>query len=122
MQRINRAIINPGFIVAFMGIPIVVAIAAVLQFRAGDVRRGWLLASAAAIYVVGVFGVTASRNVPLNNELDAFDLEEADAEAVRVRRETYEAPWNRWHAVRTVANLVSFVLVSTAALVAAESD
>ena len=38
MQRINRAIINPGFIVAFMGIPIVVAIAAVLQFRGGWVN------------------------------------------------------------------------------------
>ena len=122
MQRINRAIINPGFIVPFLGIPIVIAVAAVLQFRAGDARRGWLLASAAAVYVIGVLGVTGRGNVPLNNELDAFDLEGSDADAVSARRRTYEAPWNRLHYVRTVANAVSFVLASTAALVSAESD
>lgn len=122
MQRINRAIINPGFIVPFLGIPIVIVVAAVMQFRAGDARRGWLLAGAAAVYVIGVLGVTARRNVPLNDELDAFDLDGSDAAALSVRRETYEAPWNRWHYARTVANVVSFVLVSTAALVSAESD
>jgi len=122
MQRINRAIINPGFIVPFVGIPIVIGVAAVLQFRAGDARRGWLLVSAAATYVVGVLGVTAGRNVPLNNALDAFDLDGSDGDAISTRREAYEVPWNRWHFVRTGANVVSFVLASTAALVSAESD
>ena len=122
MQRINRAILNPAFLVAFMGIPVLLVVAAILQFRAGDARRGWLVGSAAVVYAIGVFGVTASRNVPLNDDLDAFDLEAADPSAVQVRRQTYEDPWNRWHYVRTVANLAAFVLVSTAALVAAEAD
>ena len=122
MQHINRAIINPAFIVPFVGIPIVIGIAAVLQFRAGDGRRGWLLVGAAVTYLVGVLGVTAGRNVPLNDALDAFDLEGSDVEAVRTRRQTYEGPWNRWHYVRTGANLVSFVLASAAALVTAETD
>ena len=122
MQHINRAIINPAFIVPFVGIPVVVVVAAVLQFRAGDARRGWLLVGSSATYLVGVLGVTAGRNVPLNDSLDAFDLEGSDPEAVRIRRERYEVPWNRWHYVRTGANLVSFVLALTAALVAAESD
>ena len=122
MQHINRAIINPGFIVPFVGIPVLVVVAAVSQFRAGDARRGWLLVGSAAAYLAGVLGVTAGRNVPLNDSLDAFDLEAADPDAVLIRRETYEAPWNRWHDARTGANLVSFVLASTAALVSAESD
>ena len=122
MQQINRAIINPGFIVPFVGIPLLVVAAAVLQFRAGDVRRGWLLVGSAAAYLVGVLGVTAGRNVPLNDSLDSLDLDGSDSDAVRIRREAYEAPWNRWHYVRTGANLVSFVLASTAALVSAESD
>ncbi len=72
--------------------------------------------------MIGVLGVTIGRNVPLNDALDAFDLEGSDSQAVSSRRETYESPWNRWHSVRTLANLVSFVLASAAALVAAESD
>ena len=122
MQHINRAIINPAFIVPFLGIPIVIGAAAVMQFRAGDARRGWLLAGAAAAYVVGVLGVTVSQNVPLNDALDAFDLEGSDSQAIRDRRETYETPWNRWHHARTIGNAVSFVLACSAALVAAESD
>ena len=122
MQHINRAIINPAFIVPFVGIPVVVGAAAVLQFRAGDARRGWLLVGSAVTYLVGVLGMTAGRNVPLNDALDAFDLEGSDADAARTRRQTYERPWNRWHYVRTGANLVSFVLASAAALVAAETD
>ncbi len=117
MQRINRAILNPGFLVPFIGIPVVLAVAAWLQFRAGDDRRGWLLAASAATYVVGVLGVTAGGNVPLNDALDEFDLAGADDEARRDRRTTYEQPWNRLHYVRTVGNLVAFVLATAAAVV-----
>ncbi len=122
MQHINRAIINPAFIIPFLGIPIVIGAASVLQVRAGDARRGWLLAGAAAAYVVGVLGVTVGQNVPLNDALDAFDLEGSDASAISDRRETYEGPWNRWHYARTFGNAGSFVLACAAALVAAESD
>ncbi len=122
MQHINRAIINPAFVIPFLGIPVVIGIAAVAQFRAGETRRGWLLAGAAATYVIGVLGVTIGRNVPLNDALEAFDLEGSDTEAIRNRRETYEDPWNRWHYVRTLANLVAFALASAAAVVSAESD
>ena len=58
----------------FMGIPVLLAGAAIVQFRAGDSRRGWLLAAATATYVVGVLGVTIGGNVPLNDALEAFDL------------------------------------------------
>ncbi len=122
MQQINRAIINPAFVIPFIGIPVVIGAAAVLQFRSGDARRGWLLAGAAGAYVIGVLGVTIGGNVPLNDALDAFDLEGSDEEAIGARRDSYETPWNRWHYVRTLGNLVSLGLASVAALVAAESD
>ena len=122
MQHINRAIINPAFIIPFMGIPIVIGVAAWLQFRAGDTRRGWLLLGAAGTYVVGVLGVTIGGNVPLNDALDAFDLAGSDEQPIGDRRETYERPWNRWHYLRTAGNLGSFVLASAAAIVAAEAD
>lgn len=122
MQNINRAIINPGFIVPFMGIPVVLAGASVVHFRSGDTRRGWLLAGAAATYVVGVLGVTGTRNVPLNDALDAFDLRSATSVAIAERRSSYETPWNRWHHLRAAANVASFALATAAALVTAASD
>ncbi len=122
MQHINRAIINPAFIIPFMGLPIVIGLAAFLQFRAGDARRGWLLTSAAVTYVVGVLGVTVGGNVPLNDALDAFDLTASNDQAIGDRRHTYETPWNRWHYLRTAANVVAFGLASAAAVVAAEAE
>jgi uncharacterized membrane protein len=119
MQSINRAIINPAFIIPFLGIPALLAGASFVQFRAGDHRRGWLLAGAAATYLVGVLGVTAGRNVPLNEALEAFDLAHSDEPARTTRRRAYETPWNRWHYLRTVANVGSFALASAAAVVAA---
>ena len=120
MQHINRAIINPAFIVPFMGIPLVLGAASAMQFRSGDHRRGWLLAGATATYIVGVLGVTIGGNVPLNDALDAFDLRGSRNDAIEQRRNSYETPWNRWHYLRTVASVGSFALAVTAALVATE--
>lgn len=123
MQHINRAIINPAFIIPFMGIPVLLVAAAFVQFRSGDARRGWLLAGAAGTYLIGVLGVTVGGNVPLNDALDAFDLSGSNDEAIGARRHSYETPWNRWHYVRTAANVGAFALAATAALVAAtETD
>jgi uncharacterized membrane protein len=123
MQHINRAIINPAFIIPFMGIPALIGVAAFLQFRSGDARRGWLLVGAAGTYVIGVLGVTVGANVPLNDALDAFDLARSNDQAIGDRRHSYETPWNRWHYLRTAANVGAFALTAAAALVAAtETD
>lgn len=122
MQSINVAIVNPGFVIPFMLTPVFVAGAAVLEYRAGNQRRAWLLGIAAATYVVGVLGVTGGGNIPLNNTLDAFDLNTATVTEAATQRSSYEGPWNRWHLGRTVANAVSFALAVTAALTTAELE
>ncbi len=71
MQSINRAIINPAFVIPFIATPAILGGAALLEFRAGNSRRAWCLIAAAATYTVGVIGVTAGGNIPLNNALDA---------------------------------------------------
>ena len=117
MQHINREILTPRFLLPFIGIPVLLALTAVVQFRSGDQRRGGLVAASALTYTLGVFGVTAARNVPLNDALDAFDLADATAADIETQRRTYERPWNRWNAIRATANVVAFALLAVAALV-----
>jgi len=121
MQDINRAIINPAFIVPFMGTPITLATDARTRLRSGDKRQGWLLAGAAATYATGVLGVTLGRNVPLNNALEAFQLSSASDQVIAERRRSYESPWNRWHYLRTVAGIASFALAAAASKAPATS-
>jgi uncharacterized membrane protein len=122
MQHINRAIINPMFLIPFLAMPAVLAAASIAQFRIGDTRRGWYLASAAVVYLFGVVGVTVGGNVPLNNALDSFALAEATGDSASAQRLRYETGWVRWHNVRTAASLLSFGLTSAAALIAADLD
>ena len=122
MQHINREILAPRFLVAFMGIPLLLVATAVAHFRSGDQRRGTLVAIAAAVYLIGVFGVTAARNVPLNDSLDDFSLSTASPQEIAERRSSYERPWNRWNAVRAAANAAAFGLLAVAAVVSEADD
>lgn len=121
MQSINVAIVNPAFVIPFMLTPLVLASAGVLEYRAGNQRRAWLLGLAAATYATGVLGVTVGGNIPLNNTLDAFDLNNATTSEAAEQRTSYEGPWNRWHLGRTVANAVSLAL-AVAALAVTEAE
>ncbi len=114
MQNINRAIINPAFIVPFMGLSVELTSGAISRFREGETRRGLLMAGAAATYAIGVVGVTIRRNVPLNNALDIFDSDSSSRSAIAARRHSYESSWNRWHYLRTVASVASFALAAAA--------
>ncbi len=122
MQNINREIINPGFVIPFIVTPFVLAAASFVHFRSGQARRGWLLASACAVYTVGVLGITGVGNVPLNNSLDEFVLDTATVESLAARRRNFEAPWNRWHYLRTAASILTFAAASAATLVAIEPE
>jgi uncharacterized membrane protein len=122
MQQINIAIVNPAFVIPFIATPFLLAGAGIVEYRAGNQRRGLTLGSAAAIYVVGLLGVTVGANIPLNKSLDAFDLGDATDSAVADERAGYEGPWNRWHGVRTTASVVASTVAASAALIAESAD
>lgn len=116
MQAINRAILNPVFILTFVGTAVVLVAAAVLEFRAGRTRRAWWLTVAAGTYLLAVLGITVGGNVPLNDTLEAFDLADGTEQAIAAAREGYEGPWNRLHAIRSVASVLVVTFASIAAL------
>lgn len=108
MQSINRAILNPVFLGVFLGTALLLPFATWFSYGSGP-RFGLLLA-ASACYLIGTFGVTMFGNVPLNEALNAFPLENATPEQLSAQRAQFEMPWNRLHSIRTVANVLAFGL------------
>ncbi len=106
MQSINKAILNPAFFILFFGSPLLLWISTFQHYQNGTAF--WSLFSATATYLIGTFAITAFGNVPLNDTLEALNLQElSDIEIVGFRR-SYEKRWNRLHLTRTVFAVLSF--------------
>lgn len=110
MRSINRTILNPVFYAVFLGSVVWPAVA--LFFVDG--ADGKILTAVALAFNLVSHGITASRNVPLNNRLDAART--GTDEEYGAVRSAFERPWNRLHAVRTLFNLAGFVLLVVACL------
>lgn len=107
MQRVNEKILNPVFLILFLGTPILcVLIAFTSALQLGSSGSLFLLIGALA-YIIGPFGITVLFNVPLNNKLAEVDLSGAD-EIWPV----YQKQWQRWNHVRTYIGVVSIVLLA----------
>lgn len=119
-QAMNRAIINPTFMVVFMS-PVVLHIAHVFLFKQAPKPVFILMIAAAILYVGGLFLVTVLGNVPLNEMLNKTDLASATAEQLTTLRENFEARWNRFHSIRTGTTLVSFILLTLSLFLHAKS-
>jgi uncharacterized membrane protein len=108
MQLINRKILNPVFLGIFMGTTLVCL--ALIALAAINRPPGFAFAIAgAACYVVGGFGITAARNVPLNNELDEASI---DSDAARALWERYLRDWTRWNHIRVILCTLAMPLLA----------
>lgn len=116
MQAINEVIQNPWFALSFFGAPLLLPLAAALHARRPRSRRFGLLGAAAGVYLVGSLGVTVAANIPLNEQLAALPLATASAAELGAARTRFAEPWNRWHAVRTVASVLALGLAVAAGL------
>ena len=113
MSSINVQILNPLFFASFMGTLLLLPLSAYLHYTPQFTTRFILLAVATLVYIIGVFGVTMFGNVPLNDALARINAETASAKDLSVFRAMFEGPWNFLHNIRTLANVVSLVLVIT---------
>lgn len=116
MQSINRAILNPVFLLVFTGTALLLPVSAYRIFERPASLPFYLLLAASILYVVGVFGLTMICNVPLNDRLDAFNLSAASPEALARMRTAFEDPWNAWNLVRTIAAILAFLVAAMAYL------
>lgn len=109
MQSINREILNPVFFMSFMGTAVLLPISAF--FLRGQQPVFIFLLLAALAYLIGVFGVTVAGNVPMNEQLDQFNISGSPAEAIKQMRENFEARWNFLNNIRTFFSVITVILV-----------
>ena len=110
MQSINRTILNPLFLVAFIGTAatsILLAISLLWRWQQPDAV--YLLAGS-LLNLVGVILVTIGFNVPMNESLDTVNPKSVEAANMWAK---YLTNWTAWNHLRTVAALlatISFIL------------
>ena len=93
-------------------VPWAAVAAAGLGFGQLDGAQRLLLISAPLVYILGVQLSTFTINVPLNNQLQALNVDAMDEAALKIARMDFEPGWNRWNLIRTpFAGLASVLLM-----------
>ena len=100
MQAINVTVLNPLFLGIFVGTAVVGGGALVVAAREWGAPWGPAVVAGALLYIIGTFAVTAGRNVPLNDRLEA--VSRGTEEGASLWR-LYLNKWVFWNHVRTVA-------------------
>jgi uncharacterized membrane protein len=116
MQVMNRAILNPLFFLSFMGTVILLPVSTYMHYAQPVTTRFWFLLAATLLYCFGTFGVTVVGNVPLNENLDAFNIKSASSEAITAQRTAFEKPWIKLHSIRTLASILALVMTLLACM------
>ena len=113
MQEINRTVINPWFLGAFLGTAaccLVLGIAALWTWPRPDAVY---VGIGSALYLVGTFLVTVALNVPMN---DALEVTEPDDREAADAWDDYLLRWTFWNHVRTAAALMGAAAFTLALL------
>jgi uncharacterized membrane protein len=110
-QSIDRAIINPLFMLTFLGALVFAAVAAGLH--AGE-RSVLVWVAAAFVLYLAVVVVTLAINVPLNDALKAAGDPDRIADLAQVRDRFDEARWVGWNIVRTILSAAAFACLAWA--------
>lgn len=110
-QSMNRAIINPLFAVVFFGMVVLLPVLSYLSFQTSMSNQFWYILAATILYFVGIMGVTIGGNVPLNNALEALQIESMTPEQMDEFRKGFESKWNRLNTIRTISSAITFLLL-----------
>jgi len=115
-QALNRAILNPLFLLCFMGPVFLLPLSAIVSYHKPFGPVFWLLCAASLIYIVGVMGITMAWNVPMNDVMDKYNAAAASASDLASTRAGFEARWNFLNNIRTVSCIVSFSMAVAACM------
>lgn len=107
MQQINEKIINPVFLIFFLGTPFLCFIIIIYSASTFGDPQSFLLLAGSIGYIAGPFGITVRCNVPLNNKLAKV----TPREGADVWKD-YQVRWQYWNHIRTYLGLISIVFLS----------
>jgi len=96
MQEMNVAIVNPVFLLSFLGAPALACAAVAVSSLSA---RPWVIAGAAL--ALGTIAITAFGNIPLNNALDAAGPVSQITDLATVRAD-FEGLWVKLNVARTL--------------------
>jgi uncharacterized membrane protein len=111
-KSMNKAILNPVFFLSFIGSLIALVVTTFIFYKGGNSQVLPYLIISLIIYGIGVFGITATCNIPLNESVASFDISSATEEQIKAMRLSFENPWNNWHVIRTLASIASFICLT----------
>ncbi|WP_294736559.1 DUF1772 domain-containing protein [uncultured Flavobacterium sp.] len=109
-QQMNRAILNPMFLLVFFG-PFFINVLNIFLYKGHSKTILGLLVLALLLYFFGVVLVTIFGNVPLNEMLDKVNIALTSTEDLSALRQRFEVRWNQLHLIRTITSLFSFLLL-----------
>jgi uncharacterized membrane protein len=105
MRKMNVAIINPTFLLTFIGPVVTAAVTGFLLHGIDEDTPAFLYFAAAVVYLFGSHVVTGRINVPMNNA-----LENSTSTDWQQRWADFSPRWRRWNNVRLVLSGVSLIL------------
>jgi uncharacterized membrane protein len=111
MQSINTAVINPLFLLVFLGTGLVCLLLLLLAIGNWPRSNAPYLLVGSLLYLIGALGVTIGCNVPLNNKLAIIQPNSSDAMDIWIK---YLATWTAWNHLRTLASLGAVAAFSLA--------
>ena len=117
LQSMNRVILNNAFKIIFLGAIIAVALVPVFYFNLYPKNIFWLFVFTLVIYWIGVFGVTVSGNIPLNEILDKTNLESITSEEIKTLRKSIEVKWNNFNLIRCISSAITFLILIVSFLI-----
>ena len=117
LQSMNRVILNNAFKIIFLGAIIAVALVPIFYFNLYPKNIFWLFVFTLVIYWIGVFGVTVSGNIPLNEILDKTNLESITSEEIKTLRKSIEVKWNNFNLIRCISSAITFLILIVSFLI-----
>jgi len=113
MNTINLVIVNPPFMLVFMGTPIVSGWLLFTCFKEGlgASLDNKCTAAGALVLLLGEFLLTAVVHVPKNDGLAAYTVGSAADASIWA---AYYTTWTAWNHVRMLASMATVVLLSSA--------
>lgn len=109
MNAVNSNIRNAGFGFIFFGSVIFMVLTLLLHVRHWRTMKFLLVVAALVAYIFGLVAITFMVHVPLNTELLSYtDLTSVNVAMIRAN---YESRWNPWHLFRTIAVVISALLM-----------